>query len=141
MTDRERTRQLITRHEGRRARMYLDSLGNETIGVGRNLKARGLSADEIDLLLTNDLDHAEKDAITWAGPVWLYLSPVRRHVIVDMAFNMGLPRLRGFKRFRAAVRRQDWESAAAEMIDSRWYVQVKGRAKTLVKMMRTGEWP
>ena len=56
-----------------------------------------------------------------------------------MAFNVGLPRLRGFKRMWAALENHDYEEAAKEMIDSKWARQVKTRAYTLARMMESGE--
>ena len=60
-------------------------------------------------------------------------------VLLDMAFNVGLPRLRGFKRMWAALEGRDYSEAAKEMLDSKWARQVKTRAYTLARMMESGE--
>ena len=111
---------LLTRHEGRRCFPYTDTAGKLTIGVGRNLTDRGLSAAEIDLLLANDIALA------------------RRHALVSMAFNLGQTRLAGFKRLRAAVRDGDWDRAAAEALDSRWATQTGRRADEVAALLRNG---
>ncbi|MEC8642766.1 MAG: hypothetical protein VXZ67_07640 [Pseudomonadota bacterium] len=60
----------------------------------------------------------------------------RRHALVSMAFNLGGPRLAGFTRLRAAVRRSDWDEAAAEALDSRWAAQTGRRANDIAAMLR-----
>ena len=56
-----------------------------------------------------------------------------------MAFNMGVPRLRKFKKMWAAIHDEDFQTAAKEMLDSRWANQVKSRSVKLANMMHTGE--
>ena len=127
---------LLTRHEGRRAHPYLDTAGRLTIGVGRNLTDRGLSGDEIDLLLANDLRVARAACRRLYGDGFDTASTPRRHALVSMAFNLGQPRLAGFRKLRAAVRCGDWEAAAAEALDSRWATQTGSRATELAAMLR-----
>ena len=134
---------LLERHEGRRKRLYVDTVGKLTIGVGRNLTDGSVSEIEIAFLLANDLrrftGYCER-----MFPTWLTLSEPRRAALVDMMF-MGPGRVRGFKRMRAALRRQDYDTAAAEMLDSKWARQVgkkpKQRAWRLARMMKTNAWP
>lgn len=133
----EKTVAQLERHEGRRKFPYTDTVGKLTIGVGRNLTDRGLSDDEIDLLLANDLDKHWADLVR-ALPFVESLDEVRQRVLLDMAF-MGVPRLLTFKRMIAAVQKQEYRLAALEMLDSRWAQQVGKRARTLADMMRSGE--
>ena len=75
---------------------------------------------------------------------WLYdllygCDAVRTEVILNMAFNLGLTRLQKFKKMIAALRIRDYETAAIEMKDSKWYNQVGSRAKRLTGQMRTGK--
>lgn len=58
-------------------------------------------------------------------------------VVVNMMFNLGKPRLSGFKKMIKAVNSEDWEEAANQMIDSKWYNQVPNRAKRLVAKVRS----
>lgn len=128
--------------EGRRRRIYLDNASPPrwTGGVGRNLSDRGFSDDEIDLMLSNDIDEAVRIA-KGLVPAYDQLDDVRQEVVCNMAFNLGIVRLGGFKRFLAAVNRHDYQSAAIEMQDSAWYTQVGDRAKRLVQAMREGKFP
>ena len=59
-----------------------------------------------------------------------------QHIIANMCFNMGRPRLSKFKMMQAAVNARDWNEAAEQMIDSKWYTQVPNRARRLVDRMR-----
>jgi lysozyme len=56
-----------------------------------------------------------------------------QQVAVNMCFNLGEPRLSKFKKFIAAINEENWETAAAEMLDSRWAQQVGERAVRLSK--------
>ena len=125
-------------HEGVRDKVYLDTEGIETIGVGRNLKDKGLSEDEIDYLLQNDISEFKSGVQdTWSW--WDNLDDVRQRVVVDMAFNMGLGGLSKFKKTLGHIEAGEYEEAASEMLNSRWAEQVGRRASTLSEMMRTGE--
>ena len=123
--------------EGVRDKPYHCSAGKLTIGVGRNLDDKGLKADEIALMLDNDILDAERDARA-LFPSFDTLSVNRRAVLVNMAFNVGRDRLAGFKKFRAAVEAGEFYKAADEMLDSQWAKQVGLRAARLSMQMREG---
>ncbi|MCE7657278.1 glycoside hydrolase family protein [Vibrio fluvialis] len=128
--------QLIKKHEGLRLKPYRCSNQKLTIGYGRNLQDNGISQQEAENLLQHDLDAAVKEAETL--PYFASLNKARQAVIVDMIFNLGLPRFGMFKKMIAAIEQQLWHVAANEMLNSRWARQVGKRAKTLSEMMRTG---
>ena len=73
-----------------------------------------------------------------AFPWFVRLNTVRRDVVLNMVFNLGLPRFRRFKKNIAAIKDKRWDDAAKEMLNSKWARQVKGRAKELARMMRKG---
>jgi lysozyme len=126
-------------HEGVRAKVYRDSLGIETIGCGRNLRDKGLSQAEIRFLLENDITECISDLarFDWFGT--LDLDPVRQRALIDLRFNLGPSRLRGFKKLLAACARGDWDAAAAELLKSRWATQVQpSRVARLTRQLRTG---
>ena len=128
----------LDRDEGREKMPYIDTVGKVTIGVGRNLTDRGLSDDEIDYLLQNDIDTAIDD-LNRGIPWWDTLTPVRQRVLVNMCFNLGWPKLKGFVRTLAAVRRGDYAAAAQGMRESLWARQVGARAERLAQMMERGQ--
>lgn len=125
--------------EGKRPKMYQDTVGKWTAGVGRNLSDRSFNDDEIQLMLANDIALATKDARQLV-PGFDNLDDVRQEVLANMAFNMGYAKLSGFKRFLAAVNGSEFAEASLEMLDSRWANQVGARALRLSKAMRTGAW-
>jgi len=125
-------------HEGVRSKVYLDTEGIETIGVGRNLRDRGLSDDEIEFLLANDIRDFQEEVDRTFG-WWSDLDDVRQRVIVDMAFNMGLGSLSKFKNTLGHIEAGRYEEASVEMLDSKWARQVGNRAQCLSNMMKTGE--
>ncbi len=124
-------------HEGMRLKPYRCTAGKLTIGVGRNLEDKGITEDEALYMLRNDIKEITKylERYSW----YLALGPVRRKVIIDMVFNLGIIGFLGFRRMIAALERGDYEKAADEMVMSRWYQQVGARGKRLERMMRTGE--
>lgn len=125
--------------EGKRSRMYLDTVGKWTAGVGRNLSDRAFSDGEIQLMLSNDINLAVKDARQLI-PGFDNLDDVRQEVIANMSFNLGFARLSGFRKFVAAVNASEFSEAATEMLNSKWATQVGARAQRLSKAMRTGSW-
>lgn len=133
----------LRRDEGVVKHAYQDTEGLWTIGVGRLIDQRrggGLSDDEIDYLLANDVRRfaAElDDRLPW----WRKLDPVRQRVILNMAFNLGTDGLLAFKNTLAAVKAGDYARAAVGMLASKWASQVKGRASRLAHMMKTGAPP
>lgn len=123
--------------EGNRLKPYTDATGHITIGVGRNLSERGISAPESLLLLANDIDSALHD-LNAAYPWWKTLDDVRSRVLISMCFNMGIGELQKFDKFEAALKAGDFARASAEMRNSAWYYQVGIRGVKLVRWMQTG---
>jgi lysozyme len=125
-------------HEGVESRVYLDTEGIETIGVGRNLRDRGLSKSEIDYLLDSDIRICIKE-LSGSFPWFKELDTVRKRVLVDMMFNLGMPRLKSFVNMLSAIEKEDWAEASSEMLNSVWAEQVGNRSARLSEMMASGE--
>lgn len=132
--------QTIKQHEGFSSFVYDCPAGFKTIGYGRNLEASGvgISEQEAAYLLGNDIERLE-NGLAQRFPWFSALGKVRQAALIDMAYNLGLGGLAKFKNMVAAMAVCDYETAAAEMLDSRWAAQVGGRAKRLSEMIRTGE--
>ena len=129
----------LYRDEGVRLKPYKDSEGLLTIGVGRCLDRVGITMGESELMLDNDISRTTADVITHIP--WSYeLDEIRRAVLVNMAFNVGIAGLLKFERMLAALKARGYETAAKEMLDSKWRKQVGVRAERLAKQMVTGEW-
>lgn len=96
------------------------------------------SEETADQVLVQDRERAIR-ALDQGLPWWRSMSDLRQDVLANMCFNMGLGKLEGFHLMLGACQRHDYETAAAEMLDSKWARQVKGRADRLAKQMRLGE--
>ena len=140
-----RLREEIAEDEGCKYEIYLDHLGICTTGVGHMItevdeeygKPVGtvVEQERVRQLFALDI------AVTLDECKALYsdfddLPEECQHIIANMMFNMGRPRLSKFKGMKAGVDARDWNKAADEMVDSRWHDQVPNRAKRLVKRMR-----
>ena len=135
-------REQLIRDEGVVRHAYTDSLGFTTIGCGRLIDMRrggGLSPDEIDYLLDNDIK--EKTAQVLAALPWASkLNEPRFAVLVNMAFQMGIGGLLRFHRTLGSIEDGQYFEAAVEMLESTWAKQTPERANRLATQMKTGEW-
>jgi lysozyme len=123
---------LLIKHEGIKLKAYQDTKGIWTIGVGRNLQDVGLTKDEALYLLDNDIKRIVNDCLQ-EFPWFSELSENRQYAIIDIVFNCGLAGFKQFKRCIAAIERDDWASAAMEIMDSALAPQ---RAADLAMMMK-----
>lgn len=137
--NRQRLMAQLNVDEGRRPRIYVDTVGKITAGVGRNLTDRAFSDDEIDLMLSNDINLVEK-ALDHYLPWWRQMTDARQNVLANMCF-MGIGSLLTFKNTLAYMQAGRYDAAAAGMLDSKWAGQVGARATRLAAIMRTGEFP
>lgn len=116
--------------------MYDCPAGFKTIGYGHNLEttpitklaAKGILMDDM-LALLPQVEQL---------PKYSSLSEPRKAVLMNMAFNLGIVGLKRFKKMFAAIEENDFDTAADEMLDSKWATQVKGRAERLAEAMRKG---
>ena len=134
--------EMLRAHESVETYAYTCSAGKITIGVGRNIDSGGglgLSDDEIDYLLANDVKRVN-DELLGAFGWYKTLGTERKDAIMDMCFNMGLPRLMQFKKALAAMAKGDYVTASAEFLDSKWATQVGMRAVTITDIIESGEY-
>lgn len=134
--NRERLHESLRIHEGLVLKPYTCTAGKLTIGIGHNLD-NGITAKQAYLLLEEDIAICQKELDRYF-PGWDSHDDARQNVLIEMCFNMGAPRLTGFKKMWAALANHDYKTAAAEMLDSQWAKQVGQRAITLSKQMRDG---
>jgi lysozyme len=131
--------------EGVKHEIYLDHLGLPTFGIGHLITKSDeeygedvgtpVSDDRVKECFESDVKQVIKDCQI------LYddfndLPEEAQLIIANMMFNMGRPRLSKFKGMKRGVDARDWNQAADEMVDSRWYRQVTNRANRLVERMR-----
>lgn len=125
--------------EGLRLKVYTCTAGKLTIGYGRNLEDTGITEAEASMMFEHDFVTAEASArvlLKSLGKDWETFPEQRLYVLTDMIFNMGYTRVLGFKKMLAAIKKDDYKTAAKEMLDSNWARQVGNRATKLAALMR-----
>jgi lysozyme len=135
----DRIKEQLVRHEGLRLKPYRCTAGKLTIGIGRNLDDCGISQSEAYVMLINDIMNCEKQLQAKIPDIYNGLDEVRKSVLLNMCFNLGINGLLGFKNTLAFVKAGDWERAANNMLVSRWAKQVGRRAIELSELMRKGK--
>ena len=146
--DLEKLRKQLEIDEGVKYEIYLDHLGYPTFGIGhlvipsdkeyREDVGTRVSEERVRECFDKDVESVLRD---WT---LLYkdfdeLPEEAQQIIANMMFNMGYTRLSKFKGMKKGVDARDWNKAADEMVDSRWYKQVTNRANRLVERMRNIE--
>ena len=140
--------EMLKRHEGEvvtngRHLIYKCPAGYWTLGIGRNVDVNGglgLSDDEVDYLLENDIARVIKELsleYSWFSD----LDQTRKDAMIDISFNLGATKLRKFILALDAMEKADYTTASKEFLDSDWSRTVKGRSIELASMIATGEYP
>ena len=142
----EALREQLKVDEGVKYEIYKDHLGYPTFGIGHLITeddpehgepdGTEISEDRVNEIFESDVAKFVSEAKI-LFPDLDELPDVAQQVIVNMAFNMGRPRLSKFKNFIAGVNDNDWVRAAEEMMDSRWADQVGARATRLRNLILT----
>ena len=129
----------LKRHEGLRLTPYKCTADKWTIGVGRNLEDVGISEEEAEMLLLNDIQRAShqlKERFPWT----LELDEVRFSALLNFVFNVGIGTASKFVNAMALLKARNYDMAADEFLNSRWAKQVGQRAIEVTEQIRTGEW-
>ena len=143
--DEGRLSEQLQADEGVVSEIYLDHLGLPTFGVGHLVLKSDqeygqevgtpVDRERINECFRSDLANVVSDCIR-LYPDFDDLPDEAQEIIANMMFNMGRPRLSKFKGMKRGVDARDWNAAADEMVDSKWYTQVPNRAERLVERMR-----
>ncbi|MDY0274783.1 MAG: glycoside hydrolase family protein [Desulfomicrobium sp.] len=147
MIDQIKTEEELIIDEGIRLRRYKCTAGVWTIGVGHVI------------LISDNLGPDEAVSLEWCGrtlrqdilkawsacvkifSIWTLeqMTEPRQRALVNMAFQLGETKLRGFKKMIAAINAGDWETAKKECLDSKYATQAKKRAQRVAEVLRTGK--
>lgn len=141
--------ELIEWAEDYEAKVYRCTAGKLTQGIGRNLEAHPLSDKEKNELVDGkvSLEVARRWVIEELVPIedklsdtvdYLKCNTIRRAILLDMAFNIGLLGLSKFKKMWEHIHKENWVEASREMKDSSWYTQVGRRGKRNVELFAKG---
>ena len=126
----------IKKNEGYDNMPYLCTAGKLTIGYGRNLQDCGISHDEAELMLDNDMKRTETELLSLS---WYHDQPTDvKDALFNMCFNLGLSRLLEFKNMINAIKEKNYTHASIEALNSKWAVEVGQRAKDVALMLRNG---
>ena len=152
----ETVEKTIIRHEGKRNKVYRDTKGIPTIGIGFNLnrgdaknkiEALGLNYNDvlngkqsltdaqINILYKNDINSAKRIARNFISNFDQHPLSIQ-NVLINMAFNMGAETLSEFQNFKKDIENKNYQSAATRMEKSKWYGQVGSRSKELVNIVK-----
>ncbi len=145
-------KQNIIKNEGFESKPYLCPNKKLTIGYGRNLE-NGITEREAVVLLENDLLNLKLE-LEDKLPVFKKLDDIRQNVILEMAYNMGIPNLLKFKNMIEFLKKNDFDSASKEMLNSKWHENFKKydlqdgkannngllRSEYLSKLMKEGKY-
>ena len=126
-------------HEGVKLKPYKCSAGKLTIGVGKNIEDNGITLEEAEYLLQNDIAEATRQllhAFPWMGE----FNDARISAMINFTFNVGIGTVKKFEKALTAMQEGNFELAADEMMDSRWARQVGNRAVEVTEQIRTGKW-
>lgn len=135
-------RDQLRRHEGEVLSAYQDHLGFWTIGVGRLIDKRkggGISKDESEYLLTNDINSRLAD-LESKLPWYNTLNDPRKAVLLNMSFQLGMAGLLNFRNTLNKIQDGDFGGAADNMLKSKWAEQTPKRAQEMANQMRAGKW-
>jgi lysozyme len=136
-TERAAIRGWLYRLEDYKQFPYRCSEGALSIGIGRNLDANGIDLEEARYLLDRDIARCEADLSSFAW--YASLDRLRRRALINMRFQLGPTRFRGFTKMIAALAAGDYETASTEALDSLWARQTTQRALEVATMLRTGK--
>jgi lysozyme len=130
----------IRTHEGESPFAYQDSMGYWTIGIGKCVDKRagsGLTVDEMLYLLRAEISACKQQLQSYHW--YIILDEVRRGVLVELCFNIGLPKLLKFTKMLLALGVLDYYMAAKELLNSAWASQVgPTRSADMEKRLRDG---
>lgn len=123
----------IMRDEGFRSRVYKCPADKWTLGYGRNVEDVGITEEEAEHLLYNDVARVERE-LDRVHPWWVKCPGSVRRGLINMTYNLGISRLGAFKKMLACLQAGDYRGASREALDSKWAKQVGDRAKRIAEL-------
>ena len=141
----EQLRIELEQDEGCVAEIYLDHLGFPTFGIGHLVKktddefglpeGSAVAPERINECFEDDIQMTCDDCLR-LYPDFDMLPEEVQLIIANMMFNLGATKMAKFRGMKSGVDDRDWQKAADEMKDSKWFEQVPNRAQRLIDRMR-----
>ena len=139
----ERLLESVKKHEGYRNKVYLDTLGKRTVGVG-HLCVEDFWEDDKEYeesflmeILQKDLQEAirgAKELMEEHGCA--DIDERAEEILIEMVFQLGRTGVSKFKNMWKALSEHNYVGASFEMLDSRWAKQTPNRAKNMADQMK-----
>jgi lysozyme len=134
----------VKKHEGYRNKVYLDTLGKRTVGVG-HLCVEDFWEDDKEYeekFLMTILEHDLQTAIKGAKDLMsengcMDMDEIAEEIIIEMIFQLGKTGVSKFRNMWKALSALDYSTAAEQMLDSRWAKQTPNRANGMADIMRS----
>ena len=141
--DMDRLMESVKKHEGYRNKVYLDTLGKRTVGVGHlcveDFWMDGVEYEEDFLMdiLKKDLQEAIRGARSlMENHGCADIDEQAEEILIEMVFQLGMTGVSKFKKMWKALAELNYIGASYEMLDSRWAKQTPNRAKAMAKTMK-----
>ena len=139
----ERLMESVKQHEGYRNKVYLDTLGKRTVGVG-HLCVEDFWEDDKEYDEKFLLEILEKDLgqeIIGARELMMEhdcidINEKAEEILIEMVFQLGKTGVSKFRKMWDALSEKNYIGASYEMLDSRWAKQTPNRAKAMAKTMK-----
>ena len=140
----ERLMESVKQHEGYRNKVYLDTLGKRTVGVG-HLCVEDFWEDDKEYeerflmeILAEDLQNAIKGARELKEEhSCTDIDEIAQEIIVEMVFQLGKNGVSKFRNMWKALAEKNYIGASFEMLDSKWAKQTPNRAKSMAELMKS----
>ena len=136
--DIEKLKQTLIIDEGLKLKLYLDHLGIESIGVGRNLRDRGISEETAMQMLDEDIEIVQHE-LSQNLPFYDEMPEAVQLALCNLCFNMGISRLLQFKKTLQHLKNKEFGKASDELLDSRYATQLPNRSKRVADLIRSAE--
>ena len=138
MDEKEIVKEQLKKHEGFRAKPYYCTADKLTIGYGTNLDARGVTREEAEILMMNEVDDCIRALKRKIPDIYNNVNEYRRAVLINMCYNLGIAGLMTFKQTLKHIQEGNYNLASKGMLNSKWATQVGNRAKELAGIMLRG---
>ena len=140
----ERIMESVKQHEGYRNKVYLDTLGKRTVGVGHLCTEDWWEDDKEyeEEFLMKILEEDLQEAIEGASTLMLQhdcsdIDEKAHEILIEMVFQLGMTGVSKFKNMWKALSEHNYTGASYEMLDSKWAKQTPNRAKSMAELMKS----
>ena len=140
----ERLMESVKQRNSQRNKVYLDTLGKRTVGVGHLCTEDWWEDDKEyeEEFLMKILEEDLQEAIEGASTLMLQhdcsdIDEKAHEILIEMVFQLGMTGVSKFKNMWKALSEHNYTGASYEMLDSKWAKQTPNRAKSMAELMKS----